>query len=142
MFGPTISLLPTSLVCWFDADPAALKPVAGVDALGKLELPVLELDKELVVLIGGFGVLDSRLPKSVSDRSMKSPENNCRDDVIKINEYAGSIGSTSRVTAFRLICFAWWQCDGRKLYFTQPTLGVPVVFKVHNCYIFIKNNFA
>ena len=84
-----------------------------VDALGKLELPVLELDNddELVVLIGGFGVLVSRLPKSVSDRSMKSPENNCRDDVVKINEYACSIGSTSRVTASRLICFAWRQCN-------------------------------
>jgi hypothetical protein len=86
MLGPTINLLPTSLTlgagacAWLDV----LKPPA--DDLLKAEPDVLEFDKEdeLAVLSGGFGVLDSRLPKSVSDRSMKSPENNCRDDVIKI----------------------------------------------------------
>jgi hypothetical protein len=42
-------------------------------AFGALDVPAG--DRLLVVLSGGFGVLVSRLPKSVSDRSMVSPEN-------------------------------------------------------------------
>jgi hypothetical protein len=83
IFGPTINLLPTSFVL----DMVNDVPVLGVPGLPPVEevIGFAMLDpafwpRVLVLLKGGFGVWVSRLPKSVSDRSMGSPENIAKSD--------------------------------------------------------------